>query len=81
MVYHHDSVASCMHVELYGVCAEFQSEKKGRDRILGQRVMSAAVGYSLRTSMRRRAQYWLAVIGFGTMSAKLWRTANGVNCP
>ncbi|MGH7652517.1 MAG: hypothetical protein ACREMS_11830 [Gemmatimonadaceae bacterium] len=71
MVYHHDSVTRSVDIELDGVCSELQRAKICRDRVLWQRVVSPAVGYSLWASMRRWTQYCLAVVGFETTCAKL----------
>lgn len=56
MVHYHYSVTGCVHIELDRVCAELQGAEKGRDRVFGQRVVSAPVRYSLGPFVRRWAQ-------------------------
>jgi hypothetical protein len=67
------SVTGGVHIELDRVGTKLDSPHEGGDRILGQRLVRAAVGDALRNraAANWRGQPFPCVVALGTMSAKL----------
>jgi hypothetical protein len=42
---YNNAVARCVHVQLDAFGAELEGSGEGRDRVFGQRIVRAAVGY------------------------------------
>ena len=72
VVYHHDSVAGRVHIELDAVGPELDGSDKSGDRVLRVGLVRAPVGDSLRRiAASAYGQAFLSVVALCWMSAKL----------